>query len=170
VKGAFQTAGKKIKEGFQTAGKKIKQGFQKVKQGFQTAGRKIKEGFQTAGKKMKEGFVKAGKWIKDTGAKVAKFGLKVVSTAASVVGHVASFIPGVGKAISKGLSGVSKLADFASDKIHANLGAKLNKGMDVMNKIEHPLSEHLPCFVFKGDLTYLARSQVARLERFSTPF
>ena len=117
---------------------------------------------------MKEGFQKAGTWIKDNGAKVAKFGLKIVSAATSVAGHVAGLIPGVGKAVGKSLSAVSKLTDFASDKIHADLGAKLNKGMDVMNKIEHPLGEYT-ILISKSELTCLA-SQMARLERFSTLF
>jgi hypothetical protein len=84
---------------------------------------------------------KVGNFVKTTGAKIAKFGLKVYATAASVASRVANFIPGVGKGISKALSGVSKVADFASDKIHANLGKKLEKGMNVMNKIQNPVSK-----------------------------
>jgi hypothetical protein len=105
---------------------------------------------------MKASFQKAGNWIKENGAKVAKFGLKVYATATKVASHVANFIPGVGKGVSKALDGVSKVADFASDKIHADLGSKLDKGMNVMNKIEHPLSEYMSIFVSKSDLTYLA--------------
>jgi hypothetical protein len=79
--------------------------------------------------------------MKTTGAKIAKFGLKVYATATKIAGHVASFIPGVGKPISKALSGVSKVANLASDKIHANLGKKLTKGMNIMNKIQNPVGK-----------------------------
>jgi hypothetical protein len=103
----------------------------------------MKQGFQNAGQKMKEGLQKAGTWIKDNGAKVAKFGLKAVSTAASVAGHIVSLLPGVGKIVGKSLSAVSKLTDFASDKIRADLGDKLNKSMNILDKIEHPLSEYM---------------------------
>jgi hypothetical protein len=137
VKQGFQIAGQKIKQGFQTAGQKIKQGFQtagtKIKQGFQTAGTKIKQGFQTFAKKAKQGFQKVGTFLKTTGAKIAKFGLKVVQTLYTVAGKIVSWIPAVGKPIDRALEGVSKLAGLASDKIHANLGKKLEKGMKVMN-------------------------------------
>ena len=77
---------------------------------------------------------KVGHFVKTTGAKIAKFGLKVVQSVGEVVGHVASFIPGVGKGIQQAIHGVSKVAGVVSDHIHANLGKKLEKGMKVMNK------------------------------------
>lgn len=73
-------------------------------------------------------------------AKVAKFALKVVSTAASVVGRVISFIPGVGKVVGKDFYGISKGLDVASNAIPAKLDPKLEKGMAIMPKIQRPVS------------------------------
>ena len=53
-----------------------------------------------------------------------------------VVGHVASYIPGVGKGIQQAIHGVSKVAGVVSDHIHAKLSKKLQKGMNVMNKAD----------------------------------
>lgn len=154
---AFKHVGNKIKQGFQHVGNKIKHAFhkvkqafhhagQKIKQGFQHAGKKIKEGFQKvghalkhAGHKIKEGFVKAGHWIKENGAKVAKFGLKVISTVASVASKVAKFIPGIGKPISTALDIGSKLTNLASKHIHADLPDNLKKHMDNMDKVQNPI-------------------------------
>jgi hypothetical protein len=80
--------------------------------------------------------------VKTTGAKVAKFGLQVMSTAESVGAKVAKFIPGVGKAVSTALNVESKVTGFASNAIHAKLSPKLQKGMNIMNKIQHPVSEY----------------------------
>lgn len=79
--------------------------------------------------------------MKHNGGKIAKFGLKVMSTAASVGSKVAKFIPGVGKPISTALKVESKLEDMASNAIHADLGSQLNQGMSVMDKIQHPISK-----------------------------
>ena len=79
---------------------------------------------------------KVGDFAKTTGAKIAKFGLKVYSTATQVAAKVAGFIPEIGTGVGKVLSGVSKAAGVVSDKIHANLGSKLEKGMNVMNKAQ----------------------------------
>ena len=76
---------------------------------------------------------KVGHFMKTTGAKIAKFGLKVVQTVGTVIGKVAGFIPEIGKPIEKAIDGVSKAAGMISDKIHVKLGAKLDKGMKVMN-------------------------------------
>jgi hypothetical protein len=83
---------------------------------------------------------KVGNFVKTTGAKVAKFGLQVTSTAASVGAKV--FIPGVGKTVSTALNVESKVTGFASNAIHAKLSPKLQKGMNIMNKIQHPVSEY----------------------------
>ena len=55
------------------------------------------------------------------------------------MGRIASFIPGIGKPISKALGAVSKVANVASDAIHVSLGKKLDKGISVMNKIQNPV-------------------------------
>jgi len=89
-------------------------------------GAKIKKAFQNVGAKIKS-------FVKNTAGKVAKFGLKVVSTIQNAASKVANFIPGVGKIIGKGLEAESKVTGLISDKIHANLGKKLEKGMKVMN-------------------------------------
>ncbi|KAF8910461.1 hypothetical protein CPB84DRAFT_1763744 [Gymnopilus junonius] len=149
IKHGFQKFGGMVKKGFQKAGSAIKHGLEKVKQGFQTAGRTIKHGFQKfggmvktgfqkAGKVLKKGFQKVGNWIKDTGAKVAKFGLKVYSAVTSVASKVVKFIPVIGQPLSMAMKGASMGANIASNKIHANLGKldKVAKGLDyVINPI-----------------------------------
>ena len=72
--------------------------------------------------------------MKTTGAKVAKFGLKVVETAGKAVGKAAGFFPGIGKPIGKAVEGVSKVAGVISDHIKVKLPNKLEKGMNIMNK------------------------------------
>ena len=57
-----------------------------------------------------------------------------------VVGKVAGFIPGIGKPLGKAIEGVSKVAGVVSDRIHVKLPAKLQKGMDVMNKADKIMS------------------------------
>jgi len=120
---------------------KIKHAFQKfgslVKHGFQKAGSVIKKGLQKAGNAIKKGFVTAAKkvwhFVKTTGAKVVKFGLKVVETIGNAVGKVLSFIPGVGKPLDQAIEGISKVAGVISDHIHAKLGKKLLKGEGILN-------------------------------------
>ena len=77
---------------------------------------------------------KVGRFIKTTGAKIVKFGLKVVQAVGTVVGKVLEVIPGVGKPLERAVAGVSKVAGVISDHIHVKLGRKLEKGMNVMNK------------------------------------
>ena len=72
--------------------------------------------------------------MKTTGAKVAKFGLKVVQTWQNAGSKVVRFIPGIGKPLSKAMEGASKAAGAISDKIKVKLPPKLEKGMKVMNK------------------------------------
>ena len=79
---------------------------------------------------------KVGTFIKHTAAKVAKFGLKVISTVTKAVGKVVSFIPGVGKPIGQALEGVSKVTGLVSDKIHAKLSPGLQKAVNGMNKAD----------------------------------
>ncbi|KAF8172889.1 hypothetical protein BJ912DRAFT_992994 [Pholiota molesta] len=119
-----------VKKHFQNIGHKIKEGFQKF-------GQKVKAGFQKFGQKVKVGFQKVGKWFKTTGAKIAKFGLKVISTLGKVASKVVGFVlPGAGKVIGKGLEAASYGLDKASAAIHVSLGAKLDKGMKVMDKVD----------------------------------
>ena len=75
--------------------------------------------------------------MKTTGAKVAKFGLKVVESVGEVVGKVVGFIPGIGKPLDRAIEGVSKIAGVISDHIHVKLPPKLEKGMKVMEKADH---------------------------------
>ena len=49
---------------------------------------------------------------------------------------VVGWIPGIGKPVGRALEGISKLENLASDKIHADLGKKLEKGMNVLNKAD----------------------------------
>ena len=75
---------------------------------------------------------KVGTFMQHTGSKIAKFGTMVYSTVTQAASKVAGFIPGVGKPIGQALAGVSKAAGAISNKIHANLSPKLQKGMKVM--------------------------------------
>ena len=77
---------------------------------------------------------KVGTFVKTQGAKIAKFGLKVAESVGKVAGHVASFIPAIGKPIKHAIHGVSKVAGMVSDHIPAKLSNKLEKGMKIMNK------------------------------------
>jgi len=169
IKEAFQNFGKKIKNGFQKAGSAIKHGFQKagsaIKHGFQKAGSAIKHGFQKVGHAIKNVAQKVGKgikkvaqkvghgikiaaqkvghFVKTTGAKIAKFGFKVVQSVGEAVGKVASFIPGIGKPIDEAIDGVSKVAGVISDHIHVKLPAKLQTGVNDMNKADK-IMDYIP--------------------------
>jgi uncharacterized NAD-dependent epimerase/dehydratase family protein len=79
-------------------------------------------------------------FVKTTGAKIAKFGLKVVQSVEKVAAKVVSFIPVIGKPLSKVMDGISKVAGVISDHIKVKLPAKLQKGMNVMNKANKILS------------------------------
>ena len=82
-------------------------------------------------------------FVKTTGAKVAKFGLKVVQSVGEVVGKVAQFIPAIGKPIQQAIHGVSKIAGVISDHINVKLPGKLEKGMKVMNKANQ-IMDYIP--------------------------
>jgi hypothetical protein len=125
--------GAKIKKAFQKVGGAIKKGFQKAGNAIKHVAQKVGSGIKTAAKKV-------GHFVKTTGAKIAKFGLKVYESVGNVVGHVASFIPGVGKPIQAAIKGATKVAGVISDHIHVNLGKKLEKGMNVMNKANKVMS------------------------------
>jgi phage-related protein len=124
-----RSIGSKIKHAFQKVGSEIKHGFQKVGSEIKHVAQKVGTGIKTAVKKV-------GNFIKTTGAKIVKFGLKVVQSVGEVIGKVASFIPAIGKPIDQAINGVSKVAGVISDHIHAKLSAKLQKGMNVMNKAD----------------------------------
>ncbi|KIK03997.1 hypothetical protein K443DRAFT_676314 [Laccaria amethystina LaAM-08-1] len=116
---------------------------QKINAAFHKAGAAIKHGFQKAGTAIKQGVQKAvkkvGTFVKTTGAKIAKFGLKVASAAAGVLSTVSRFIPGVGPGLSAAFKGASAAANAGSNAIHANLGKKLDKGMKVLNIVKDPI-------------------------------
>jgi phage-related protein len=127
----------KIKKGFQNLGHDIKHVAQKVGSGIkkaaQTVGSGIKKAAQTVGHGIKTAAKTVGHFVKTTGAKVAKFGLKVVQSVGMAIGDVASFIPEVGKGVQQAINGVSKVAGVISDHIHAKLSKNLMKGMNTMN-------------------------------------
>lgn len=87
---------------------------------------------------------KVGNFVKTTGAKIAKFGLQVLSTATSIASKVAKFIPVVGKVVSTALKAESKVEEIASDAIHVQLSKKLTTGISVLKKIQHPVCKY--CF------------------------
>ena len=78
---------------------------------------------------------KVGNFMKTTGAKVAKFGLKLYQTTAKVVGKAVGFIPVIGKPLGKVIEGASKVAGVISDHIKVKLPGQLEKGVNVMNKV-----------------------------------
>lgn len=111
----------------------------KIRGAFQKVGGAIKKGFQKVGQGIKTAAQKVGKFIKTTGAKIAKFGLKVLSTAQSIGAKVVGIIPGL-KGVGKALKAVSMGTNALSNRIHVSLGKKLEKGMDIMDKIRNPVS------------------------------
>jgi len=127
IKRVAQKIGSGIKRVAQKIGSGIKRVAQKIGSGIKRVAQKIGSGIKTAAKRV-------GTFIKNTGAKIAKFGLKVISAVTEVAAKVVGFIPGIGKPIGKAMEGVSEVENFVSDKIHANLGSKLEKGMNVIDK------------------------------------
>jgi len=116
-----------------SVGSKIKAAFKKFGSDVKHVAQKVGDGIKTAAKKV-------GNFIKKSGAEVAKFGLKVVQSVGEVVGHVASFIPAIGKPIQQAIHGVSEVAGFASEHIKAKMSRKLEKGMKVMDKADQVMS------------------------------
>jgi gas vesicle protein len=148
VKGAVQKVGngvKKVANGVkhvaQKVGGGVKNAVKKVGNGVKNVVHKVGNGVKKVAQKVGNGVKAAGKWVKANGAKIAKGGLKVLSTVTSVAGRVANFvpIPGLNKAASKALKYASFGLDKGSDAIHADLG-KFGSAMKVMDKIQHPFS------------------------------
>jgi hypothetical protein len=117
-----RSAGSKISAAFKNVVKDIKHVAQKAEQGVATAVKKVKN------------------FVKTQGAAVAKFGLKVAESVGEAVGHVASFIPVIGKPVQEAIHGVSDAAGFVSDHIKAKLSNKLQKGVNIMNKADTVMS------------------------------
>jgi len=134
----------KIKQGFQKFAKDIRHVAQEVGTGIKKVAEKVGAGVKKVAEKIetgvKKGAEKVWHFVKTTGAKIAKFGLKVVESVGEVVAKVASFIPDVGKPLEKAIDGVSKVAGVISDHIHVKLSAKLQKGVNVMNKADKIMS------------------------------
>jgi hypothetical protein len=116
-----------------SVGSKISAGFKKFVGDIKHVAQKAVQGVDTAFKKVKN-------FVKTQGAAVAKFGLKVAESVGEAVGHVASFIPAIGKPIQEAIHGVSEAAGFVSDHIKAKLSNKLQKGVNVMNKADTIMS------------------------------
>jgi len=118
--------------------------FKKIENGIKSVAHKVGEGIKNVADKVVTGVKTAAHavdhFVQTTGAKVAKFGLKVVQTVGEVVAKASSFIPDVGKPIEKAIDGVSKVAGVVSDHIHATLSTALQKGMKVMNKANQVMS------------------------------
>jgi len=112
----------------------------KIRNDFKKAGHAIAHVAQKVGNGIKTAAKKVETFAKNQGAKIAKFGLKVVESVGEVAGHVASFIPAVGKPIQQAIHGVSTVAGVVSDHIHAKLSNKLEKGMKIMNKADKVMS------------------------------
>jgi len=118
---------------FKKIGNAIKSAAEKVGAGIKKAAAKVGNGIKTAAKAVEH-------FAQTTGAKIVKFGTKVVQTVGEVVAKAASFIPDIGKPLEKAIDGVSKVAGVVSDHIHANLSPKLQKGMKVMNAANKVMS------------------------------
>ncbi|KAF9479867.1 hypothetical protein BDN70DRAFT_920941 [Pholiota conissans] len=116
---------------------KIKQGFKKMAHGIKRAAQKIGRGIKTGSDSL-FGLAakKVGHFMKTTGAKIVKVGLKIMATAGKIAAKVANFIPGIGKAVSKGIEAVSTVRDKISNAIHVNIGGKLGKAMHRMDKAQ----------------------------------
>ncbi|KJA15299.1 hypothetical protein HYPSUDRAFT_220112 [Hypholoma sublateritium FD-334 SS-4] len=101
-------------------------------------GTRIKEGikhvFHRIGEGVKTAVQKVGHFVHTTGAKIAKVGLKIWSTATKALSKVAQFIPVIGKPLSKAMDAAGTIENKASNAIHANLGKGLNKAMHRMDK------------------------------------
>ncbi|KAF8886073.1 hypothetical protein CPB84DRAFT_1850216 [Gymnopilus junonius] len=109
--------------------------FSKLKHAVKRAANKIKKGVKKVGK----GFQKAAHYLKENGAKIGKFGLKILAATASAAGRLTKFIPGVGTAVSMALKGVAMGANIASDKIHVHLGGALGKIAGGLNYVISPM-------------------------------
>ena len=72
--------------------------------------------------------------MKNTGAKIAKFGTKIAQSYLTIGAKIVGAIPGL-KLVGKAMDGVAKVAGVISAHIPANLGSKLQKGMNAMGKI-----------------------------------
>jgi len=73
------------------------------------------------------------------------------------------------------MGAVSKVANVASDAIHVSLGKKLDKGINIMNKIQNPVCTSNPFVVFierDPDVAHFSCMllQLVRLERLLMPF
>jgi len=101
----------------------------KIKAGVQHIDHKIDNGVKTAAKRVVH-------FVKNTGAKIAKVGLKVLATAEKGLSKVAQVMPVIGKPISKALDIGGALANKGSNAIHAKIGGKLNGAMNRMNKAQ----------------------------------
>ncbi|KAF9479851.1 hypothetical protein BDN70DRAFT_660247 [Pholiota conissans] len=138
IKHAFQKVGKGIKKVAKKVGSGIKKVAKKVGGGIKKVAKKVGRGIKKVAKKVGHGIKtaakKVGHFVKTTGAKIAKVGLKVWSTAQKLASKVVQFIPVVGKPLSKVLDGASAVTNAASNAIHAKIGGKLGKAMKVMDK------------------------------------
>jgi len=106
---------------FKKIGNAIKSAAEKVGAGIKKAAAKVGNGIKTAAKAVEH-------FAQTTGAKIVKFGTKVVQTVGEVVAKAASFIPDIGKPLEKAIDGVSKVAGVVSDHIHANLFSETTEG------------------------------------------
>jgi len=87
-----------------------------------------------------------GHFVKTTGAKIAKVALKVYAAGAAIAAKVVRFIPGIGTGVATALKGVSAAENFASNKIHANVGkfgTRLDKGLNYVINPMGSASKHM---------------------------
>jgi hypothetical protein len=68
--------------------------------------------------------------------KIAKVGLKMVSTVTKMASKFVKYIPGVGTTLGQAMNRAGSAADSASDHIHAHIGGKLGRAMAGMDKAE----------------------------------
>lgn len=87
-------------------------------------------------------------WVKNTGAKAAKFGLKVVESVATSASKLASAVP-ILRPLGKAIDGVAKGAGAASDAIKVNwnknskVDKRLQNGLKAMDKV-HKVESFIP--------------------------
>ncbi|KAF8996155.1 hypothetical protein BDQ17DRAFT_1429928 [Cyathus striatus] len=163
-----KTVAKKVVNGAKTVAKKVANGAKKVVNGAKKVAQKVANGAKNVAKKVADGSKNAANKVADVAKKdgpmAGKFGLKILSTAQSVASKGVKFIPGVGTAASLALKAGSMGTDIASNAIQAKLPDNMQQGMNIMDKIEHPLSgtagavlDAIPRDIDEADLELLSR-------------
>lgn len=74
--------------------------------------------------------------MQTTGAKIAKVGLKILSTIHKAVSKVIGWIPAIGKPLARVMDAEAEGENALSDKINVHIGGSLGHAMDNMSKAQ----------------------------------